>query len=665
MSKTILVPTTLLAAGLAGAATIEKADNLDDLQLGSCWIGGVAPGPGDIATFDLYPTKSYPRSVMMADLDWGGIVVTSNNTIGANVGAPFDVFTQLTLGSDGVDIQAPNKSVLLGTDLLLSADQEWTGVEGAAVSILGTYRQEGSYLDLGGHQLTLSVPATINGGNPAPYEIRNGSILVQNGARLRVTSGKRPTGTSPDPILTVGADVSFQVDAGSALAPYDSALSVENLVWEAAVILNGGVLEASGYQGFGFGLPATSNSNTVGGTIEVIAPSSIELSSEIGSPRDTTTLHRITAPITGSTTLFLRNASKTVADNRIVLAGDNSGFAGNVVLDTNTADGLTSGVVRLSGDDAGSPGTWSLASGNTLEIETSSVSLGSLAGPGTVRAVGIGASTLTVGGGSFSGTVTQAHGAILHYRKVGTGTHTPSGTPGWNGDTQVDGGKLSLSDALLPDDREVRIAGGAVLRLTHGATDTVARLFLGGIEQAAGTHGAVGSGADHESAFFEGSGMLEVLAVPAAYDAWIASFATLTDPADRDPDADPDGDGKSNFMEFACAGDPTTPADAAWEHLSEVSGNFRLVVAVRAGAAFAGNGGELVSAPIDGVIYRIQASPDLADFLSTEVLEVGGFTPPPGLPALPAGWEYRAFESGVPLDGSPRQFMRGGFEPAL
>ncbi|MES2660638.1 MAG: hypothetical protein V4689_18575 [Verrucomicrobiota bacterium] len=46
-----------------------------------------------------------------------------------------------------------------------------------------------------------------------------------------------------------------------------------------------------------------------------------------------------------------------------------------------------------------------------------------------------------------------------------------------------------------------------------------------------------------------------------SYDAWIGGFSNISDAAKRLPGADPDGDGRSNFLEYATGGDPDSPRD--------------------------------------------------------------------------------------------------------
>lgn len=48
-----------------------------------------------------------------------------------------------------------------------------------------------------------------------------------------------------------------------------------------------------------------------------------------------------------------------------------------------------------------------------------------------------------------------------------------------------------------------------------------------------------------------------------SFGTWIAGFSGITDPALRGRDADADGDGRSNFLEYASGGDPSDPSDLA------------------------------------------------------------------------------------------------------
>jgi len=107
-------------------------------------------------------------------------------------------------------------------------------------------------------------------------------------------------------------------------------------------------------------------------------------------------------------------------------------------------------------------------------------------GEGTAAALG----TVTIGANTYTGGLT----------KKGAGTLTLTGANTYSGDTIVNEGTLSLAAAYLADMADVKLAAtGAVLNLNTGATDTIHAFVIGGVAQAIGEWGALGSGATHES----------------------------------------------------------------------------------------------------------------------------------------------------------------------
>ena len=131
-----------------------------------------------------------------------------------------------------------------------------------------------------------------------------------------------------------------------------------------------------------------------------------------------------------------------------------------------------------------------------------------------------------------------------------------------------------------------------------------------------------------------GSDRIAVSGAPdsGSFESWIASFATITDPALRLPDADADGDGRSNFLEYATGGDPASPTDpppcqivageagTAWIHFSRAPG-------------------------IGSITHRLETSPDL---VSPWQEIAGGAEPVPGSTL----WMR------VPAPAGERQFFR-------
>lgn len=156
---------------------------------------------------------------------------------------------------------------------------------------------------------------------------------------------------------------------------------------------------------------------------------------------------------------------------------------------------------------------------------------------------------------------------------------------------------------------------------------------------------------------------LELVYSPAsasAYDSW-ATAKGLTG-ANNAKGFDADDDGLTNLQEFAFDGDPLSgtndgkrvsiiadPDDAGPETTALI-----LTLPVRNTAVFNGPG-DLVSNPLDGLVYQIQGSVDLVDFTTMNISEVSPALDS-GLPALSTGWSYRSFRAPGPL--GPREFIR-------
>ena len=140
------------------------------------------------------------------------------------------------------------------------------------------------------------------------------------------------------------------------------------------------------------------------------------------------------------------------------------------------------------------------------------------------------------------------------------------------------------------------------------------------------------------------------------YDSWAASF-TLG--AQSGKEADPDGDGKTNLLEFALNSNPTTGQGSGEEKTSSnvatVSGSPAAIftLPVRTGTLF--NGATELVGDKDGVRYRIQASTDLL----TWTLNVDEVTPAvPNAAPLDSGWEYRTFRVPGPVGSAAKVFFR-------
>jgi autotransporter-associated beta strand protein len=140
--------------------------------------------------------------------------------------------------------------------------------------------------------------------------------------------------------------------------------------------------------------------------------------------------------------------------------------------------------------------------------------------------------------------------------KDGTGTLLLSGDHSYQGDTTVAEGTLSLATTGLADGSPVEVGNAAVLDMDYAGTDTVAALFINGVQQPAGVYDA-----SHPSGRFSGSGTLTVTSGPTAtpYQTW----ETENGIAGAGSSADSDNDGVANGIEFVLGGDPSGPGSSS------------------------------------------------------------------------------------------------------
>lgn len=139
-----------------------------------------------------------------------------------------------------------------------------------------------------------------------------------------------------------------------------------------------------------------------------------------------------------------------------------------------------------------------------------------------------------------------------------------------------------------------------------------------------------------------GVGVITTSPAPAAgsFSAWIADFAGITDSDLRLPSADPDGDGRSNFLEYATGGDPASPTDPKpCQLLPDGAGDFWVRFSRATGLGD--------SSP------RIEASGDL---VSPWKLLEGTVEPDPSPPSSIAGLDWMRIR--VPQPFKPKGFFR-------
>ena len=246
--------------------------------------------------------------------------------------------------------------------------------------------------------------------------------------------------------------------------------------------------------------------------------------------------------------------------------------------------------------------------------------------------------------------------------KTGTGTMALSAANTYTGNTVVSEGTLSLAFAGLGDTATTEVAAGAKLVLNFTGEDIVDTLVLDGVSQPKGVYGAMGSGAEHETALLSGDGRLKVVGGD-PFDDWMANYPSLNGAAAL-RGADPDGDGRTNIQEFAFNSAPDNAADSGKirSAVATVGSDKALVLTlpVRDGAVFTGTTPASATLGDEQLTYQISGTNDLVTFDQT----VSEVTPAlsSGLPALDAGWSYRSFRLNGNVGGAtprgPQGFLR-------
>lgn len=254
----------------------------------------------------------------------------------------------------------------------------------------------------------------------------------------------------------------------------------------------------------------------------------------------------LTGNLTGSGDLTYSPAGFAAS---LTLTGDNSAYTG-----TFTQSNVANNALNLNSTSAGSAAaawvfnnTWTASSRTRLNLD-GTIHFGSLAGSAVGIVNGSGTATLSVGAlntdTTFSGTLVSGTGVIA-LTKVGAGTLTLTGTNTYTGDTTVVAGILAVDGDAIANANKLVINGGKVDPM--GGSEVVNTLYFGATQQAAGTWGATGSGADHiDDIHFTGTGVVSVTTAPVAgYSTWADLYAP-----GQTMDQDHDGDGVDNGVEY-------------------------------------------------------------------------------------------------------------------
>lgn len=211
----------------AGSNIVVKENNTNNLNLGTSWVGGIAPDSTKIARWP--NTVTTPNATFLgADLTFSGIVIESpSGLVTINAG------NTLTLGAALIDIDlssADTSGLTLNCPLAMDGDNRWEVAATRTLSLGGQISGAFAITKQGDGTAILSSPANnysgatavaagtlqLGANNVIPDGIGNGNISVAGtldlNGKSETVNGLSGAGiidntlTATSPILTVGAN---------------------------------------------------------------------------------------------------------------------------------------------------------------------------------------------------------------------------------------------------------------------------------------------------------------------------------------------------------------------------------------------------------------------------------------------------------------------------
>ena len=459
-----------LALGLAiapnpgFAADVIKANNADNLGLGTSWTGGVAPTTADVAVWNSTVTAAN-TAVLGGDLSWQGIRI-ANPTGAVTISAG----NTLTLGTAGIDMAAATQNLSLDSSVAIGSTQSWNVASGRTLAMTGAVSGTAALTKNGAGTLSLT-----NAGNTF-----SGGLTVNAGA-ITAVGGGLGSGT-----VTVTAASTFNV-SGTA-ATFTNNFSIGNFAgnWTLATpntsstVINGNIsgggastvlFFTGGASGQNSGALTLNGTNTFAGTIDVQrGPLILGNASAGGSAKIRLNSNANPNGALQLGNFSIANAVEIQAGALVGVATGNSATISGIVSSTSTT-----AFVKV-GD-----GTLTLTGANTYtgvtNVNAGSLQIGSGGTVGTIPATAVtiaSGATLAVNR-SDAITVGGAISGAGSLRKSGAGTLTLSGTNSFAGGTTWEAGGISIASGSGLGTGTVTLTGTAARTLT--VANTAAQTF--------------------------------------------------------------------------------------------------------------------------------------------------------------------------------------------
>lgn len=465
-----------------------------------------------------------------------GKIVSQGGAVGVDTGVASntELMSKIDPASFGGLMLAPSDAAanLDFTGTLSNASKMTVAAPEDGITYTGTITPANSTYGLGGGSGTLTLPnAQLTGANS--LEVRNGGtveLLGDNSYTGKTTVLDRPSDTT----LVVDDLADGGVNSSIGAATSDA----EN------ILIHGGVVK---YVGTGDSTDRLFTIGTAGATIDssgsgaVVFSNTGDLGREDAEDR-TGDLDDFTGSnppdliynvedITGTIPAFTQNivpgmsVTDPDADSGFFTFGNCAGANGENCLPMFEDDqGLVKGEAGFDESTATNPITVTVtgisADGTTIGISHPYPFIQKL---DTRLVFGTVERTLTLtGSNGDDNTLASAigdspMGGVVALDKTGSGKWVLTGSNTYTGDTTIEGGILSITDAFLADSSDVHIESGGTLDLDFVGADVIDELFIDGSEESLpdGIYGATDGGMGYNVLpHLTGTGFLNVGGVP-------------------------------------------------------------------------------------------------------------------------------------------------------
>jgi fibronectin-binding autotransporter adhesin len=482
----------VIAGGSAGpAAPAWTGGSSANWNTGGNWTGASVPGYSSDVTF--YNTGAANlTTVLDADFEINSLLFNAGAIANVTVGGT----KMLTLGAasgTGISLATPSSgtpSHTISRPVGLAASQTWTVNSGVALTVSGAISDFGlarSLTKAGTGTLSLSGANTFTGG-----------LTINAGTLAPATA----TSTLNYPVTFTGdSKLSFTANGGT-------------LTFAQPVVINSSVTSEFDKGSGGAGGTFTFNGTLSGsGTLSFISG---------GSGLGTYNLNNAGA-FTGTVQIGANTSTATPLTISASALGD-----GGKIRHTGTGADLnftyTGGAMTFDNRQV------EMASTKGIIINNNGFGPIVFSQPLSVSATG--AKTLTLSGANpndntFAGAITNGSSAVISLTKSGNGTWILSGANTYSGGTTLSAGTLVANSSgalgasnvtvtagtlviqtadVIADTATLRLPNLSAVNLIMNANDTVAVLFVGGVQQPNGTYTSTGMGAG----WMTGSGTLTV-----------------------------------------------------------------------------------------------------------------------------------------------------------